>query len=74
MSIELGSVVTDSISGMTGIATARADYLNGCVKIFVEPQSLKDGRPIEGEWFDEQRVTTMSKAQAGGPMPRAPRA
>ena len=74
MGVSLGSVATDRITGFSGIATGRAEYLNGCVKIFVEPQSLKDGSPIEGVWFDEQRLTENSAARVGGPAALPPNA
>ena len=67
MVIKLGEKVRDSISGFSGIATARAEYLFGCVRVLIEPTALVDGKLAEGEWFDEQRLTADSDAQAGGP-------
>jgi len=69
MVIKLGATVRDSISGFTGIATARTEYLFGCVRVLVEPTELKDGVPLDSQWFDEQRLTENSDAQAGGPQP-----
>jgi hypothetical protein len=54
--IKLGAKVTDSITGFTGIVTARCEYLGGSVRVCVEMQELKDGRPAE-QWFEEHRVT-----------------
>lgn len=75
--IKLGSKVKDSITGLTGIATSRTEYLYGCVHIGVTPTELKDGKPIESSWFDEQRielveekkpeVSKASSAKSGGP-------
>jgi hypothetical protein len=67
MVIKLGEKVTDSISGFSGIATARTEYLFGCVRVLVEPTALVDGKLAEGEWFDEQRLAMDSDAQTGGP-------
>lgn len=67
MIVELGTKVKDSLTGFEGIAVSRCEYLYGCVRVFVEPEQLKDGRPIEGEWFDEQRLTEESTAPVGGP-------
>jgi hypothetical protein len=67
--VKLGARVTDRISGFTGIATGRSEYLYGCVRILVEPEALHDGKPVEAQWFDEQRLTEQSPAKTGGPMP-----
>lgn len=75
--IKLGSKVKDSITGLTGIATSRCVYLHGCVHIGITPTELKDGKPIDSCWFDEQRVEVLeekapdvspaSSATSGGP-------
>lgn len=75
--IQLGSKVRDNITGFTGIATSRTCYLHGCVHIGITPTELKDGKPIEPQWFDEQRVEIVeekapvvspaSSATSGGP-------
>ena len=55
--IKLGSNVTDSISGFTGIATARCEYiLPPSVSIRVETPMLHEGKPVDPQWFDEQRL------------------
>jgi hypothetical protein len=54
--IELGNKVKDNITGFVGIAVGRTTWLFGCNRIAVEPQELKDGKPIEAQWFDEQRI------------------
>lgn len=70
--IELGQKVQDSLTGFEGVATARTEYLYGCVRVLVEPGLLKDGKPIEGEWFDEQRIDADSEVKTGGPGRVAP--
>jgi len=70
--IRLGNKVKDNITGFAGIAVARAEYLNGCISVQVQSIKLKDGLPIEAEWFDEQRLTDTSGATAGGPQDRPP--
>ena len=45
--IKLGSKVRDSITGLEGIATARTEYLYGCVRITITPTELKDGKPVD---------------------------
>jgi hypothetical protein len=53
---ELGKKAKDKISGMSGILTARCEFLTGCNRYCVTPQELKDGRPIEGMYFDEAQI------------------
>jgi len=70
--INLGNKVKDNITGFSGVVVARAEYLNGCISIQVQSAKLKDGVPIEAEWFDEQRLEINSKAKSGGPQDRPP--
>ncbi len=66
--IELGAKVTDSMTGFEGVVIARVEYLNGCVSLEVQPESLgKEGSPLKPEWFDEQRLDAESKVTVGGP-------
>lgn len=73
--IELGSEVKDRITGLTGIVVGRTEWLNGCKRITVQPQEIKDGKPVEAYTFDvEQAVRlrlryTCDHAPSGGPMP-----
>ena len=71
--IKLGDKVKDNITWFEGVATARAEYLNGCISVLVQPAKLKeDGSPVEDKWFDEQRLTETSQAKAGGPQSSPP--
>jgi len=54
--VELGDLVVDTITGFEGIAIGRATYMYGCSRIGIQPRNLKDGEPIEDQWFDDQRV------------------
>lgn len=65
--VKLGSRVKDSLTGFKGVAVARTEYLYGCVRVCVEPEALKDGKPIDAQWFDEQRLDVTSAAKTGGP-------
>ncbi len=44
--INLGDKVKDTITDFEGTAVARCVYLNGCVRIEVQPKELKDGKMI----------------------------
>lgn len=59
---ELGDKVKDRITGMTGIVTTRSEHLFGCERYWVEPQELKDGKPVDGRWFDQD---SMELVEAG---------
>lgn len=82
--VKLGNKVRDAITGFAGIATGRTVYLYGCAQILITPDRLaEDGKRLDGEWFDEQRVETIeerpipvsaeSSATSGGPQRDAPR-
>ena len=71
--VKLGKKVTDKITGFTGIAIARCEYLNGCISIEVRPDRLQsDGSMFSTKWVDEQQLTEKSGAKAGGPQARPP--
>jgi len=85
MNITLGSKVKDRITGFTGIVISRHDYLNGCRRLSVEPQTLHDGKPIEAQCFDVEQLVLVKPPEKwvglhnapgseGGPQPRVSRA
>ena len=64
MAVNLGDKVKDKVSGFTGIATARHEYLNGCVRISVDSDKLgKEGAKIEGYVFDEPQLDIVKPAK-----------
>jgi len=65
--VQLGTKVRDNITGFEGIAVSRTEYLFGCVRVCVEPQALHDGKPIDSQFFDEQRLEAIATAVSGGP-------
>ena len=81
--IKLGDLVKDMITGFTGIASSRTEYLFGCVHIGITSNRTdKDGLPIGSLSFDEQRIVRVEKrdivvspdsaATSGGPVPGTP--
>jgi len=82
--ISLGSKVKDRFTGLTGIAVAYTQWIFGCSRYGVESQELKDGKLVEIQWIDEQRIEMIpgeaptaspeSGAVSGGPKsdPRYP--
>jgi hypothetical protein len=58
-----GEEVKDLISGFKGIIIGRCDYLTGCRQYLLKPKKLDKatGKPIDGYWFDEDRLNLVSK-------------
>lgn len=59
MRIELGTRCSDTVSGWSGVATARYEYMNGCVRYEVAAAD-KDGKP-ESFVFDEQQLVQVDE-------------
>ncbi len=79
--IRLGDKVKDRITGYEGIVTGITNWLNGCARIGVQSTKLKDGKPLETEWFDvnqiqlvKSKVMKTLNTDTGGPRPAAMRA
>lgn len=53
---KLGLVYRDKLSGFEGIAMGKCQYLTGCDQTCLKPYGLKDGKLIDGEWFDDMRL------------------
>lgn len=77
--INLGDEVKDSVSGFTGIAIGRSEFLNGCARVGVQPKVQKDGTLKDAVWFDEPQLTVLKKNKVkvgprntGGPVPSVP--
>ena len=68
--IELGDEVQDIITGLTGIAITKAEYLWGCDRFAVQPQEIKDGKIVESTWFDEPQLTVITKQKLYQPKPK----
>lgn len=72
--IELGDKVQCTISGFTGIAVSRVEFINGCIQYTVVPKCKKN-TPSEGMDFDEQSLKIITpkkkkivRSDTGGPM------
>lgn len=75
--IELGDVVKDTITGFKGVAIGVTKWLHGCRRITVQPEAMKDGKPLETATFDEPQLLVIARkkhettARTGGPGPVA---
>lgn len=65
--IKLGDKVKDIITGLEGIAVCRSVWLWGCVRIGVQPTEIKDGKPIEETWLDENRLEVFKEKKESKP-------
>lgn len=78
--INLGDKCKDKITGFKGTCIGRTQWLHGCVRITIQPEALRDGKPIEAHTFDEPQVELIKAAPAkvaaltGGPIPSPKRA
>lgn len=63
MTIGLGDKAKDTITGLTGIVVARHEYLNGCVRLSVQPNEVKDGKPVESSAFDIEQMELVEAIQ-----------
>lgn len=60
---KLGDVLKDQITGFKGVAICRTDWLNGCTRVTIQPQDLKDGKPIEAQTFDVEQLELVKSAK-----------
>lgn len=58
-----GDEVKDKITGLVGIITATTTWLNGCVRYVIQPQEIKDGKPVESTSFDEGELVLVKKSK-----------
>ena len=74
-----GDKVKDSISGLEGIITCVAIYLNGCIRYNVQPVLDPNGHYRESEMLDEQQLTIIKPVKIkktkplGGDRPALPK-
>lgn len=61
LQIKLGSKVRDVITGYTGIATGRVEYITGCDQLLVSPPVKDGGEFVESKWLDKQRLVAVAE-------------
>lgn len=64
--IKLGDTVKDRISGFTGIAVGRSEYLYANPRIQVQPEAMDGCLPVAEQWMDEGRLETTATDRAVG--------
>lgn len=60
--VNVGDHVRDEISGYEGIALARTEWLYGCVRVHVQSKELKDGKPVDVTFDEDQLQVIKAKA------------
>lgn len=53
---KLGDRVRDKVTGFTGIATAKHEFLAGCIQFSVAPPVKPDGTSTEAMSYDWERL------------------
>jgi hypothetical protein len=64
-----GDLVKDTITGFTGVVTCKSEWLNGCVRLTVQPVKMKDGKPVEAITFDVEQLVLVKTAKAKRGLP-----
>lgn len=60
--IQLGDIAKDTITGFQGIVTARTKYLSNVDRLVLNPQAVKDGKPVDSRLFDETQLEYVGKS------------
>ena len=77
--IVLGCTARDQITGLQGIVIGITHWLNGCVRVTLQPQSVRDGKPEDASTFDVEQIEAIDLPAfavgppTGGPMPNPTR-
>lgn len=61
MRIELGWRVKDRFNGLIGFVIARTEWLYGCVRITIAPETAKDGKPPDTFTIDEPQCIVLDR-------------
>lgn len=68
--IQLGDKVRDKITGYAGVAIARTEWINGCIRWVVQPPVDKEGKMPDSTSVDEPQLEVTESAQNDKPEPR----
>jgi hypothetical protein len=64
---ELGDQVKDIVTGFSGIVVAKTQWLNGCVRMSVQPRTCKEGKPPDFQQFDMEQLKVVKRAAVAAP-------
>lgn len=54
--IGLGDRAKDPITGLQGIVVCVTTWLHGCIRIGIQAEEVKDGKPTEAVYFDQSQL------------------
>ena len=57
----LGHKATDKVTGFKGVITTLSFDLYGCIQVVITAEVDKDGKSVDGRWFDLARLKVTSK-------------
>jgi len=57
LALKLGDEVADSLSPFKGKVTGIATWINGCRRVGVTPNKMKDSHPVDDVWFAASQLT-----------------
>lgn len=77
MRVNVGDYAKDTVTGFEGIVIARTEWLNGCARVVIQPNKLKEGKMVQAETVDEMQCTVIKgkgwkeprQTSTGGPRP-----
>lgn len=58
---ELGEKLECLVTGFRGIATARIEYINGCIQYCLVPKVGSDNKRPDGEYIDQKQLKKVGK-------------
>lgn len=61
-SIGLGDRVEDTVTGLKGIVVCITTWLHGCIRFGIQPEEVKDGKPLDLVYFDQTQVKLVKAA------------
>lgn len=64
--LRIGDVAMDTITGFRGVVVARTEYLAGQTRVAIQSRELKDGKPMEPQWFDAPQVAAIPEPDRPG--------
>ena len=62
MDEKFGKKARDKVTGLVGIITGKIVWMYGCNQYCVVPPVDKDGKVVDGSWFDEGRIEIIEDA------------
>lgn len=67
--LALGCIAKDKVTNFTGVVIAITEWLNGCQRVTIQPQELKDGSPLPTQTFDAEQVAVVEPLPVADPQP-----